>query len=143
MRRRVALLTIAIFMIGTSDVFAVIVNDIAPPWRGDDNSTHQAWEFADDDNPAPPEIDNNPYGDPLATMIGGVITMGWLPEESGHYGVWKLDDYTMLAISNTGNNEEGTYKDVYLQMTYSSPGGPHAWLRYDAGSGLSPLSAQF
>jgi len=51
--------------------------------RGDPGSTYQVWTFDDDNNPALPEIDENPYGTAEANIIGG-----YLDNFIGRPGVW-------------------------------------------------------
>ncbi len=42
----------------------------AVPWDiGDSGSTHQEWFFNDTYNPSAPEVDLNPFGDPLALIL--------------------------------------------------------------------------
>ncbi len=43
----------------------------AVPWDiGDPGSTHQEWYFNDTDNPTAPEVELNPFGGPLTSILG-------------------------------------------------------------------------
>ncbi|MCK4276750.1 MAG: PEP-CTERM sorting domain-containing protein [Phycisphaerae bacterium] len=45
-----------------------------PPWDHDDETfTHQEWQFTVEQRMnVPPEVDQNPYGDPTATITNGI-----------------------------------------------------------------------
>jgi hypothetical protein len=91
-----------------------------PPWAGDPGSTHQKWEFntGPDTNP-PPETDlDNPYGDPVLT----VLPSGNLPEDSyyeelaGRIGVWELDGAFVIEIPNRPDPDP--WKWLWIQLTW-------------------------
>ncbi len=110
-------------------------DDIMPPdWRGEENTTWQAWEFFDDENPAWPDFENNPYGDPYAEIDLGAST-SWYQNYLGEDGVWMVQENLELYIPNYQN--PNPYKDIYLQMTYH-PGdlGYEPLIRIDYGQGL-------
>lgn len=113
--------------------------DLCPaPWRGDSNTTYQAWTFDNGDNPADPEAGwDNDYGTPVASIRdtgGALIPDGdndtfWMEEHpqigfDKHYGVWRLygTDYLELVIPN--DPVERTTKEVHLQIVYSASNYP-------------------
>ncbi|MBN2216176.1 MAG: PEP-CTERM sorting domain-containing protein [Pirellulales bacterium] len=84
---------------------SVLGDDLFPPdWRGLPNSTLQIWEFSNNANPAPPTIDQNTYGDPVATIYGEFNypkkDTFWLAEDFGHDGVWCVGGSISLDIPN-------------------------------------------
>lgn len=84
--------------------------------RGDPGTTYQAWTFNDDDNPALPEIDQNPYGVPVAVIDGAI--MGWAAGPYlGRYGVW-AGDPLVIALEIPNRPDPSTYKDIVLEMGY-------------------------
>jgi len=100
---------------------SVSAEDLLPPgWRGDANSTLQIWEFSDDTNPAPADVDQNSYGDPEATIYGNfelpLRDTRWLAEDMGHHGVWKIGTSMGLSIPNDPELRE--LKQIRLQVTY-------------------------
>ena len=103
---------------------------IAPDWRGDDNTTFQAWTF--DNNNSPADLDpasNNPYGTPTATIQDPFDMIDWLPtyDAGGSAvaeGIWKLyAGKLLLDIPNTDNTAPDSSKEVWLQITYYDPAG--------------------
>lgn len=104
-------------------------DDINPPdWRDFENpsTTFQRWEFSNDNNPADLEPGwYNENGTPTANIFEVAGSATWYSEYEGEYGVWRLDTlYSLvLDIPNTGNNEPGTRKEIWLQITYLDPYG--------------------
>ncbi len=102
----------------------VLADDIVPPvWRGEENTTMQAWEFFDDQNPDPPDMVDNPYGEPYAQIDNGGSPW-WLPTHMGENGVWMVENDMTLYIPNY--QVPNPLKLIYIQMTYQ-PGA----LQYD------------
>jgi len=107
--------------------------DVLPPdWRGDPNTTLQAWSFDESDNPASLDWLGNPYGTPVATITTtenpavGPLKTYWLSDHEGRDGVWRIfgGDYMELYIPNT--DLENPFKEIWLQMTWSSVAIDHA-----------------
>jgi len=123
-----------VMVVGTSAcVFGAL--DLNPPdWRGDSNTTYQAWTFDNGNNPADLEADwDNPNNTPSASFLdtGGVLIPDgdndtfWMENHpqfgSGqHFGVWRIygSDYLELTIAN--DPIERLTKEVWLQLTYSA-----------------------
>ncbi|MBN2376805.1 MAG: PEP-CTERM sorting domain-containing protein [Sedimentisphaerales bacterium] len=139
MKKRLFLMALSVgWLCGT--VSAAISNDTPPAWRGDNNTTSQAWEFADSSNPAVEETGapwDNPYGSPTASILqsgGGLVPPGdpdtkWMSAHpqfgsDQHFGVWRFygNDYLELVIPN--DPVERTTKEIYLQLTYSASAYP-------------------
>ena len=82
--------------------------------RGDPGSTYQMWTFDDDDNPALPEIDENPYGTPEASIVGGHFD-GYL----GRQGVWGNHPNPLEVSLYIPNREvRSPWKEIWLQIGY-------------------------
>ncbi len=113
---------------------------VVPQWRGDVGSTHQVWGFDTDANPAVPEVSENLYGNPLATIeADNPGDMEWFAIEQGHAGVWKTEGDIKLYIPNNDNTGPNTYKTIVIQMIYRGDAAEEAWVRWSAdGSPLSP-----
>ena len=94
---------------------------IQPDWRGLDGTTHQIWEFTTSGNPVLPDVDNNPYGDPTATITVGLLGEGWL-ETLGfgsQTGLWDLGDGGGQIVLDIPNRPEPLpYKEIRIQVTY-------------------------
>jgi hypothetical protein len=95
-----------------------------PPWRGQPGSTFQEWTFATNANPATATIDQNGYGDPVATIDGQPAgETGWRNTLPGVYGSkqgwWDIGTGSIvLDIPNSGLTGPGTYKEIWVQLTY-------------------------
>ncbi|MEE9212072.1 MAG: hypothetical protein V3U29_05405, partial [Phycisphaeraceae bacterium] len=113
----------------------------SPPWRGEEGSTVQAWEFntepGDWSNIPPDGIEpplNNPYGSPAAEAdCGAMCTPVWEPNFEGREGVVFADTFD-LHIPNRTKSLQG--KDIWLQVVYQAqdplevtiiPEGPDAY----------------
>ncbi|MGA2324064.1 MAG: PEP-CTERM sorting domain-containing protein [Sedimentisphaerales bacterium] len=98
-------------------------NDLLPPpWRGQDGSTFQNWQFDNDNNPAAPGIINNQYGSASATIVIGEGGAGWLDQLSGmgtQSGYWDLGGSGGQISINIDNRPVALpYKDIWVQVTY-------------------------
>jgi hypothetical protein len=81
--------------------------------------TYQEWTFNDADNPALPEIDQNPYGVPVASIGGDVL--GWTAGPYfGRAGVWAGTYGGTLEITLEIPNRPypSSYKDIVLEVGY-------------------------
>ncbi len=102
------------------------ISDLNPAsWRttppGQFTTTFQAWSFDDSVNPTAPELVSNDFGVPVLNVVAGAYMQSYM----GHSGIWR---YTAMGeigmyIPNTGNNEENTWKEIWLQIIYSDPYG--------------------
>jgi hypothetical protein len=112
-------------------------DEAPPPWRGVAGSTTQEWDFVTEGlQPNPPNpvyhydspdgasgITGNPYGSPTLTVDNtwswsGVWDDGFGP---GDGGAWVDFDQMCVEIPNTGNIEDGTWKDLQIQITFWDP----------------------
>jgi hypothetical protein len=93
---------------------------VQPSWRGSDGSTLQVWTFDDDDNPAAPETDNNPYGTAEATITVGDFGEEWLDTVSfgSQTGIWDLGREGTIVLDIPNSSEALPYKEIWLQVTY-------------------------
>jgi hypothetical protein len=92
----------------------------------------QLWEFSTADNPAFPDIVHNPYGGPAGVdsgigVNGPMATVNgfptWLDMYGTHQGVWGVTaDGMDIYIPNRLEEDPCSWKDIWLQVTYSVPG---------------------
>lgn len=102
-----------------------------PPWRGDERTTFQLWEF-EDNNPTPlPDAWDNPYGDPALLATGSWMDGGWIVD--------KEDGAIIAVIPN--NDEQLDWKDVWIQITWAEMfgGPPVIAVTSDLGDGVGGL----
>jgi hypothetical protein len=102
-----------------------------PPWRttppGLNGTTHQVWDFSTNASPVVANINNNPFGAPMAAAVGSFPKTRWINVDHGHQGVWKIEPdvnqpaYLELTIPNTP--APFPYKEVRVQMTFSAANG--------------------
>ena len=129
-----SILALAVLLLGISTASATIIHDTAPSWRGNPNTTYQAWGFDNDNSPADLDINVNPYGAPMATITGIDPPLGppnfippntyWKDYDNGHQGVWHVhnepgDSIQIYIPNNPVPNPE---KIIWLQMTYYASG---------------------
>ena len=82
--------------------------------RGDPGSTYQLWAFKDDDNPATPEVDKNPYGTPEATIDGG-----WFTSYMGRPGVWgNYPGALQMSLYIPNREVRSESKEIWLEIGY-------------------------
>jgi hypothetical protein len=99
---------------------------VEPEWRGQANTTLQAWSFSTGDNPGLVTLDENPYGTPSAEVFvpdaGFPKLTYWKASDNGYTGVWRIynDDYLKLYLPNTQITDPSSYKEIWLQITYSA-----------------------
>ena len=137
--RRLLLLLAATALIAP----AALADDLAdPPWeRYTEGTTYQHWTFdsydpdTDDPRAIPPDECYNPYAppDPIIDVPYGGQYDFWQESYEGHTGVWAFADYGWFEIGlpNSGDDSPGTWKDVYLQITWHPSGdkpAPEMWV---------------
>jgi len=131
----------AVLLVTAAFAAAASAEDVMPPdYRGLPGSTTQEWDFVTDGDLAfdtvfvytAPDgasgITHNPYATPgnwdfvvdcSETGIGY-----WLDGAGpGDGGAWYDFDAMMAEVPNTGRWEEGTWKDLRIQITYWDPTG--------------------
>jgi len=85
--------------------------------RGEPGSTYQAWTFNDADNPALPEIDENPYGTPVAAIEQNGA--GWAMGFYGRTGVWGNHPNPLkIALYIPNRENPSLYKEIWLEIGY-------------------------
>jgi hypothetical protein len=107
-------LLILVFLVGTSAAVPV------------GRETHQMWTFDDDDNPALPEVDNNPFGDPTARFtvtspedpLEPIVGPSWYLELSGRGGVWFGHPKLNASLWIPNRPEPDQYKEIWLEMGF-------------------------
>lgn len=105
--------------------FAVVVGVVfwagpvlAPPLLP--GETYQEWTFDDDDNPAIPELDMNPYGTATATISGipGGASPEWAATLFERLGVWQADELVELVIEVPNEAIRRPYKEIYIEIGF-------------------------
>ncbi|MCK4658294.1 MAG: PEP-CTERM sorting domain-containing protein [Phycisphaerae bacterium] len=120
MKHLVAVLIAAVLLVPV----AAFAEDIHPPtWRGDPGSTYQQWTFEDDTAwpPVYPEVDNNPYGEPV--LDSATHDYERLGNYSGRDGIlFDEMDNIVITLPNCGGSYD--YKDIVLQVVWHWDGAP-------------------
>ncbi|MBM4102626.1 MAG: PEP-CTERM sorting domain-containing protein [Planctomycetes bacterium] len=113
--------------IANATLSGLAADRVEPGWRGQPNTTLQAWNFDTADNPGLVTLDLNPYGKPAAEVFvpdtGFPKETYWMAANgNGHTGVWRIygSDYLLLYIPNNPRTSPDSYKDIWLQIIYSS-----------------------
>jgi len=91
-----------------------------------ERQTYQLWTFDGDDNPAAPEVDENPFGvatarftvtspeDPLEPIVGPV----WYQELSGRGGVWFGHPKLNASMWIPNRPEADQYKEIWVEVGF-------------------------
>ena len=117
--KRILLVLIACALLGAPALALPTLEGTLGWNRGDPGTTYQKWTFDDADNPAEPEIDENPYGTATATM--GTTATGWFGHTVGGFygqtGVWYGEPLEIeLFIPN--RESSGGWKEIWLEIGY-------------------------
>lgn len=82
--------------------------------------TYQEWTFDDDDDPAMPELDMNPYGTPTALIDGpsGAPVPEWLVDSLGRDGVWTGEAGFQIALDIPNQMVDNPYKEIYVEIGF-------------------------
>jgi hypothetical protein len=110
---------IAVVVIASLGVISTALSDdiSQPPWRGNDASTFQEWDFSDS-NTVPSPVTNtlyNPYGEPLLRVN---TSYAWLDIADQRTGIWPLSGEIDVYIPNYP--PEQPEKWIWLQLTWKS-----------------------
>jgi hypothetical protein len=97
---------------------------LAPSWRGQSNTTLQAWTFNTSSTPAALTVDQNPYGTPTANVFlpdtSNPKRTYWIASDNGHTGVWRIYGWNYLELNLPNFNSPNPSKEIWLQITYSA-----------------------
>ena len=113
MKRSIVFLALAGAILVAGNVLAV-----DPSWRGQAGTTWQSWGFDTDSNPSAPDAGVNPNGDASLSVAGSFPLTSWLPEDLGHDGVWKFEDFIQIDIPNF--DIQNPVKEIWIQLTYAA-----------------------
>ena len=141
-----------IFSLLSCNVYATL-GDLNPPdWRtkpaGIPPTSLQGWSFSTNDNPAIADVVNNDFGDPtLDITIASPTGRYFQTYDAGggaHQGVWMVTalDYIDIYIPNSGDNDPETWKEIWLQIIYSDPGGTGAQVPIDTNPDYASLNRE-
>jgi len=102
------------------------ISDLNPAsWRTDPAgqfaTTLQGWSFDDGAALTVPELVSNSFGAPTMEIVAGTYMQSYM----GRDGVLRYTAAGEIGISipNSDNTEEGTWKQIWLQVIYSDPYG--------------------
>ncbi|MHC4639083.1 MAG: hypothetical protein ACYTBP_09080 [Planctomycetota bacterium] len=112
-------IVIIILLLFSKSMFAHDLS--APSWRGEDGTTFQHFGFDCNDNPASPEIINNPFGISVANIVLGSVAEGWLEDLPGlgtQTGIWGLGSAGTITVNVTTGFENTGQQEVWVQLTY-------------------------
>lgn len=108
--------TLALLLV-VSGYTAAVADDIYPPaWRGQPGSTMQEWLFSNSIPDPIADINNNPYGNPIAHPRPGT-GQEWVDEWGGRQGIWPLSGTILFDIPNTP--VPNPYKEIWVQITWA------------------------
>jgi len=94
-----------------------------PPWRGEENTTLEEWQFNTDANPAAPDLVVNPYGVPVGVIETGFLSEGWIDSLPGVFGnqqgFWDLGGEGGSITLNIPNRPvTAEFKEIWVAVTY-------------------------
>jgi len=109
---RLLVICLAVLLAAGSTGFANLV----PPWRGDEGSTYQPWDFSTDDRTPPPEEENvyNPYGNGPQLRVD--TPYDWYEVIDSASGVWPLSGEIDVYIPNRQLPLD--QKDIWIQLIW-------------------------
>jgi len=121
--RKSRTLLAAVLVLGALGPAAAWAHDLLPPpWRGQEGSATQVWNFGGSANPAAPDQINNPYGAAVANITVGEFGSGWLnqlPAMGTQTGYWDLGGEGGSIVIDIDNRPEPLpYKEIWVQVTY-------------------------
>lgn len=90
-------------------------------WAGwASNESYQAWDFTTNANPAIPEINENPFGTPTATITSTETGAPpqWLAETLGRDGVWTSNDRLEVSLYIPNQEIRNPYKKIIVEISY-------------------------
>ena len=104
-------------------VKSAFADDIQPPpWRGQQGTTSQMWEFLQPINPAPPDGPAPGGLPPLPSthiQVYPVAFGSWIPsDQSGRQGIWPLSGEMWVTVDNY--NLPNPVKYMWAQVTWQN-----------------------
>ena len=79
--------------------------------------TFQWWTFEDDENPAEPEINLNPYG-PATATITAAAPPEWIATLLGRDGVWQAEGSEQIALNVPNQMVPNPYKEIWIEIGF-------------------------
>jgi hypothetical protein len=129
-------ISLMIIIAAGSPVFA----DLVPPWRGEEGSTYQQWDFSADDRTPPPEEGNvyNPYGNGPQLRVD--TPFDWYQVIDSASGVWPLSGEIDVYIPNRQLPLD--QKDIWIQLIWKQANlDPDPFLPDEPIVGVTPFDS--
>jgi len=95
-RKELFLMLVVAVMFGASPALACVLGP---------GQTYQEWTFDDNDNPAIPEIDMNPFGTATAAI-------------SGASGVWQAEQVIQVSLEIPNQKIRNPYKEILIEIGF-------------------------
>jgi len=94
-----------------------------PPWRGEEGTTLEEWQFNTDASPVLPDVLVNPYGTPSGVIQTGSPSQGWIdsiPSVFGNQqGIWDLGgEGGSITLSIPNRPVSAEFKEIWVAVTY-------------------------
>jgi hypothetical protein len=120
----------AFFVVGAAAT-ATAENMVPAPWRGEDRTSLQRWEFSTNANPAPADEYIGEFISPQATILNA---SAYKPELDGRQGIWPLGGQIFVTVQDYP--EPMPEKKIWIQLTWEeeNPGATplvEAWAGVD------------
>ncbi len=106
-------------MIVVASVMVVASSALALPLGP--GETQQEWTFDDDDNPAIPEVDLNPYGTATATIGSSTeppTAVEWVAELAGREGVWTAEQGPEIVLEVPNQMKPNPSKEIVIEIGF-------------------------
>ena len=117
-----------------SPVFANLV----PPWRGEEGSTYQQWDFSTDDTTPPPDVVSNPYVNGPQLRVD--TPFDWYQAVDSATGVWPLSGEIDVYIPNRQLPLD--QKDIWIQLIWKQANrDPDPFLPDEPIVGVTPFDS--
>jgi len=110
-RKELFLMLVVAVMFGASPALACVLGP---------GQTYQEWTFDDNDNPAIPEIDMNPFGTATAAISGvpGSAPPEWVSDLADASGVWQAEQVIQVSLEIPNQKIRNPYKEILIEIGF-------------------------
>jgi hypothetical protein len=132
--KKLFVISLMIIIAAGSPVFA----DLVPPWRGEEGSTYQQWDFSTDDTTPPPDVVSNPYGNGPQLRVD--TPFDWYEVIDSASGVWPLSGEIDIYIPNRQLPLDQKY--IWIQLMWKQANlDPDPFLADEPIVGVTPFDS--